>query len=152
MPISQSSSSRSFQPAARPRGMCRSASRPPPSYAQVLAEKYGMLPSASSTHSTGGFSDYQDSTDAEEENNNQEYVRRSNQEEFRRSNQEEFRRSNQEGEEEVVPIYQISMDTNEAIFMQRCIKWVGFFFALTVFFCFTYILLFCWLFERFCKA
>ena len=106
MPISQSSSSRSFQPAARPRGMCRSASRPPPSYAQVLAEKYGMLPSASSTHSTGGFSDYQDSTDAEEDNNNQ----------------EEFRRSNQEGEEEVVPIYQISMDTNEAIFMQRCIK------------------------------
>ena len=120
MPISQSSSSRSFQPAARPRGMCRSASRPPPSYAQVLAEKYGMLPSASSTHS-GGFSDYQDSTDAEEDNNNQEEFRRSIQEDFRRSNQEEFRRSNQE-EEEVVPIYQISMDTNEAIFMQRCIK------------------------------
>ena len=74
--------------------MSRSASRPPPSYAQVLAEKYGMLSTLPST-SSGGFSDYQDSTDAEqeEENNNSE-----------------------------VPIYQISTDTNEAIFMQRCIK------------------------------
>jgi len=97
MPINQSSSrSSSFQSAIRPRRMSRSASRPPPSYAQVLAEKYGMLSTLPST-SSGGFSDYQDSTDAEqeEENNNSE-----------------------------VPIYQISTDTNEAIFMQRCINLV----------------------------
>ena len=72
----------------------------PPSYAQVLAEKYGLSQRPST--SSEGFSDYHESSDQQEdEEMNFQYDFENNNEILRDANM---------------------IDTNEAIFIQRCIK------------------------------
>ena len=83
----------------------------PPSYAQVLAEKYGLsqLPSTSSE----GFSDYQDSSDqVDDEEDNVTLF--------------EYSLDNNNDTNNTTTTMQAdsTINTNEAIFMQRCIKYV----------------------------
>lgn len=82
----------------------------PPSYAQVLAEKYGLsqLPSTSSE----GFSDYQDSDRVEEE------------EEDDNVTLFEYSLATTENNNETTTHITETLNTNEAIFMQRCINLV----------------------------
>ena len=79
----------------------------PPSYAQVLAEKYGLsqLPSTSSE----GFSDYHESDNNVEEE----------EEDLMMYEYDSGVNTNNNNEEEET---ETSLNTNEAIFMQRCIK------------------------------